>query len=171
MNPPRKPSLRSVPPSRGKKLLGRPGEFLESGLRPGDRVTLHYRLECGGQEVVNTFPDGPETFTLGAGEMEPRLEGLLLGLVEGQHLRFELGPDDAFGHRDEQLVHILPRADFPAHMELAPGHGVQFDLPNGQSMMGTVLDLDGDAVKVDFNHPLAGLPVTLEVCILSIETP
>jgi hypothetical protein len=28
MSPPRKPSLRSVLPSRGEKLLGRPGEFL-----------------------------------------------------------------------------------------------------------------------------------------------
>jgi dTMP kinase len=31
MNPPRKPSLRSVLPSRGKKLLGRPSEFLKRG--------------------------------------------------------------------------------------------------------------------------------------------
>lgn len=140
-----------------------------NGLRPGDRVTLHYRLECGGEEVVNTFPEAPETFTLGAGELEGRLEALLLGLTEGQHLTFELDPGEAFGHRDEQLVHALPRADFPAGMELAPGHGVQFDLPNGQSMMGTVLELGEDAVKVDFNHPLAGLPVTLEVQIISIE--
>jgi FKBP-type peptidyl-prolyl cis-trans isomerase SlpA len=140
-----------------------------SGLRPGDRVTLHYRLECGGEEVVNTFPDEPETFTLGTGELEGRLETLLLGLTEGQHLTFELDPGEAFGQRDEQLVHILPRPDFPADMELAPGHGVQFDLPNGQSMMGTVLDLGKDAVKVDFNHPLAGLPVILEVQIISIE--
>lgn len=142
-----------------------------SGLRPGDRVTLHYRLECGDEEVVNTFPEAPETFTLGSGELEARLETLLLGLGEGQHLSFELGPGEAFGHRDEQLVHTLPRADFPADMDLAPGHGVQFDLPNGQSMMGTVLEIGADAVKVDFNHPLAGLPVTLEVRILSIETP
>jgi FKBP-type peptidyl-prolyl cis-trans isomerase SlpA len=139
------------------------------GLRPGDRVTLHYRLECGGEEVVNTFPDEPETFTLGSGELEGRLETLLLGLTEGQHLTFDLGPGEAFGHRDEALVHTLPRADFHADMELAPGHGVQFDLPNGQSMMGTVLELGEDAVKVDFNHPLAGLPVTLEVQIIAIE--
>lgn len=32
MSPPRKPSLRSVLPSRGKKLLGRPGEFLSNNL-------------------------------------------------------------------------------------------------------------------------------------------
>ena len=29
MSPPRKPSLRSVLPSTGKKLLGRPGEFFD----------------------------------------------------------------------------------------------------------------------------------------------
>jgi FKBP-type peptidyl-prolyl cis-trans isomerase SlpA len=142
-----------------------------SGLRPGDRVTLHYRLECGGEEMVNTFPEAPETFTLGSGELEARLETLLLGHTAGQHLTFELGPGEAFGPRDEQLVHSLPRTDFPADMELAPGHGVQFDLPNGQHMMGTVLEIGEDTVQVDFNHPLADLPVTLEVHILSIETP
>ena len=142
-----------------------------SGLRPGDRVTLHYRLECGGEEVVNTFPEDPETFTLGSGELEGRLEALLLGLTAGQHLTFELEPDEAFGHRDEQLIHTLPRHEFPSDMDLETGHGVQFDLPNGQSMMGTVLELGGDEVKVDFNHPLAGLPVTLEVKIISIEQP
>jgi FKBP-type peptidyl-prolyl cis-trans isomerase SlpA len=140
-----------------------------SGLRPGDRVTLHYRLECGGQEVVNTFPEGPETFTLGAGELEARLETLLLGLEAGRHVAFELGPGEAFGPRDEALVHTLPREDFPADMELEAGHGIQFDLPNGQSMMGTVLEIGADTVQVDFNHPLAGLPVTLEVQIITIE--
>jgi FKBP-type peptidyl-prolyl cis-trans isomerase SlpA len=141
------------------------------GLRPGDRVTLHYRLECGGEEVVNTFPEDPETFTMGSGELEGRLETLLLGLTEGQHLTFDLEPGEAFGHRDEALVHTLPRADFPAGMELDLGHGVQFDLPNGQSMMGTIRELGEDTVKVDFNHPLAGLPVTMEVQIIAIETP
>ena len=142
-----------------------------SGLRPGDQVTLHYRLECGGEEVVNTFPEDPETFTLGSGELEGRLEALLLGLTEGQHLTFDLDAGEAFGHRDEQLIHTLPRHEFPSGMDLEAGHGVQFDLPNGQSMMGTVLELGEDAVKVDFNHPLAGLPVTLEVQIISIEQP
>ncbi|MEW6676470.1 MAG: peptidylprolyl isomerase [Pseudomonadota bacterium] len=140
-----------------------------SGLRPGDRVTLHYRLECCGEEVVNTFPETPETFTLGSGELESRLVTLFLGLETGQHLTFELEAGEGFGHRDPQLVHTLPRADFPDGMDLAPGHGVQFDLPNGQSMMGTVLELGENSVKVDFNHPLAGLPVTLEVQILSVE--
>lgn len=140
-----------------------------SGLRPGDQVTLHYRLECGGEEVVNTFPDEPETFTLGSGELEARLETLLMGLSEGQHVTFHLEPGEAFGPRDEELIHTLSRNEFPPDMELEAGHGVQFDLPNGQSMMGTVLEIGAETVRVDFNHPLAGLPVTLEVQIIAIE--
>jgi FKBP-type peptidyl-prolyl cis-trans isomerase SlpA len=139
-----------------------------SKLRPGDRVTLHYRLECRGHEVVNTFPDGPETFTLGSGELEVRLEALLLDLNVGDHFAYELEPDEAFGPRDEALVHTLARSDFPADMELAVGHGVQFDLPNGKSMMGTVTEIGSETVKVDFNHPLAGLPVNFEVEILAV---
>lgn len=139
------------------------------GVRAGDRVTLHYRLECGGEAVVNTFDAAPETFTLGTGELEGRLEALLIGLAAGQHRRFELAAGEAFGARDEQLVHTLPRADFPPDMSLAPGHGVRFDLPNGASLIGSVVALDAHLVQVDFNHPLAGLPVMLEVKILAVE--
>lgn len=138
-------------------------------LRLGDHLTLHYRLTCAEQIVVDTFPDEPESFTLGAGELEGRLETLLLGLNEGEHVIFELAPGEGFGPRDEALIHSLPRSDFPAGMELEPGHGIQFELPNGQTMMGSVVETGVDTVRVDFNHPLAGLPVTLEVQIISIE--
>jgi len=142
-------------------------------LRPGSVATLHYRLECGGQEVVNTFDEGPETFTLGVGELEARLEVLLLGLNVGDHLTYELGPGEAFGSHDPAMIHTLPRGDFPANiaanMELAVDSGVEFTLPNGQTLTGSVLEIDADKVRVDFNHPLAGLPVTFEVKILAVE--
>ena len=141
-------------------------------LRPGSHVTLHYRLECGGQEVVNTFDAGPETFTLGVGELEPRLEMLLLGLNVGDHMTYELGPGEAFGAHDPDLIHTLPRGDFVANLaadaELAVDGGVDFTLPNGQTLTGTVLEIDADNVRIDFNHPLAGLPVSFEVKILAI---
>lgn len=140
-----------------------------SGLRPGDLVSLHYRLTCGNEEVVNTFAEQPEAFTLGSGELESRLESLLLGLEPGQHVTFDLAAGEAFGPYDDALVHALPRQDFPADMTLDIGHGVQFNLPNGQSLMGSVLTLDAAWVKVDFNHPLAGRPVTFEVEITAAE--
>ncbi len=142
-------------------------------LRPGSVVTLHYRLECACHELANTFDAGPETFTLGVGELEGRLEILLLGLNVGDHPIYELGPGEAFGDHDPVMIHDLPRADFAAHlatdMVLEVDGGVDFSLPNGQVLTGSVLEIGTDTVRIDFNHPLAGLPVTFEVKILAIE--
>ncbi|MDD5387816.1 MAG: FKBP-type peptidyl-prolyl cis-trans isomerase [Gallionellaceae bacterium] len=146
-------------------------------LRLGDQATLHYRLSCQGEILVDTFTEGPETFTLGHGEIDPRLETLLLGLRVGDHRQFDLAPGEAFGSHDSAMIHNLPRGDFNANlganlgadMELAVNSDVDFSLPNGQTLTGTVLEIDTDSVRVDFNHPLAGLPINFEVHILAIE--
>jgi FKBP-type peptidyl-prolyl cis-trans isomerase SlpA len=135
----------------------------------GDRLTLHYRLSCAGQEVASTFGADPETFVVGAGEIDPRLEVHLLGLPVGTHTTLTLGPGEAFGARDEALVHQLPRTDFDPALDLAVGHTVDFSLPNGQTLSGTILALNETHVLVDFNHPLAGLPVEFEVEVLAIN--
>ena len=139
-------------------------------IRVGDRITLHYRLACRGEEIVNTFADDePETFTLGRGEIDPRLEALLLGLTEGDHRTLDLQADEAFGLYDPALIQYLPHADFPSGTELIPGRQMAFDLPNGQSMHGVIREIGQETVQVDFNHPLAGLPVEFEVQILAVE--
>jgi len=138
-----------------------------TGIRPGDRVTLHYRLASMGQEIANTFGDAPETFVLGTGELDARLERYLLGMTPGQHETLQLPAWEAFGERDEALFQRLPRSDFP---ETAPvGHQVGFELPNGQNLLGTIVEVDENSVRIDFNHPLAGLPVELEIEIIAID--
>ncbi|MDD3530453.1 MAG: FKBP-type peptidyl-prolyl cis-trans isomerase [Gallionellaceae bacterium] len=138
-------------------------------IQPGDRVTLHYRIASYGQEIVDTYADAPETFRVGSGEIDARLEQALVGLAEGERRTFELMPWQAFGERDEALVQRLPRRDFPAGTELLPQHQVDFELPNGEVLTGTLLAVDADAVEVDFNHPLAGLPIEFDVHILAID--
>jgi FKBP-type peptidyl-prolyl cis-trans isomerase SlpA len=141
-----------------------------SGIRPGDSVTLHYRLSCAGQEIVSTFAGEPETFRLGDGAIDPRLEWLLHGLEAGAHETWRLDPEQAFGRRDEGLVKTLARTEFPAGMEPVVGHEAAFPMPNGQIFMATILAVDANAVKLDFNHPLAGLSVEFEVRILAVES-
>ncbi len=137
-----------------------------------DRVTLHYRLSCGDAELVNTFEGGPETFQLGCGEIDARLEYALKGMTEGTHTTLHLTPAMAFGEHDPDRVQAYPRDDLN---DLAPGsaigigHMIQFQLPNGQTLHGAVLALDANTATLDFNHPLAGRPVEFEVHILGIE--
>jgi FKBP-type peptidyl-prolyl cis-trans isomerase SlpA len=138
------------------------------GLRLNDQVTLNYRIRCLEQEVASTFETGPQTFRLGQGEIDPRLELCLTGLHQGEHRLFQLAPWQAFGERHEELVQTLPRSDFPTGLELALDHLVDFELPNGETVQGRILALDADSVRLDFNHPLAGLPVEFEVEILDI---
>ena len=136
----------------------------------GDLLKLHYRLNCNGEEIANTFADEPETFRLGQGEIDPRLEALLIGLQTGDHRTYELDPGAAFGSHEAGMIHTLPRSDFAAGIDLIPGHDIEFTLPNGQTLHGIVRGVTAEAVEVDFNHPLAGLPVVFEVKILAIGT-
>lgn len=141
-----------------------------TSIRPGCRVTLHYRLTSYGQDIADTFADAPETFLLGQGDIDPRLERHLQGLLAGERRLFQLHPWEAFGERDEALVRRLARAEFPADAELPVGHQVEFSLPNGDAWLGTVLAVTDTEVEVDFNHPLAGLPVEFEVSIIAVES-
>jgi FKBP-type peptidyl-prolyl cis-trans isomerase SlpA len=55
------------------------------------------------------------------------------------------------------------------HEQYAVGDVVQFPAPNGQgSFAGAVQQVGDDAVLFDFNHPLAGQPVTFEVQVIGI---
>lgn len=142
---------------------------LARNIKLGDRVTLHYRLACEDEEIVNTFAAAPETFQIGGGDIDPRLEALLSGLQSGDHRTFELPPGAAFGDNNPDMVHELPREEFAPEMALTPGNDVEFTLPNGQILHGIIRSADDERVRVDFNHPLAGLPVVFEVKILAIE--
>jgi FKBP-type peptidyl-prolyl cis-trans isomerase SlpA len=143
-------------------------------IKIGDQVTLHYRLVCNGEEIAHTFPAEPETFCIGQGDIDPRLEALLLGLQEGDHPTFDLEAGAAFGGHDANLVHKLPRSEFAADAPLIPGHEAEFTLPNGQILHGIIRGIAENEttesdIEIDFNHPLAGLPVQFEVKILAIE--
>ena len=49
------------------------------------------------------------------------------------------------------------------------GDVVQFPTPDGQgAYAGVVREIDGDALLFDFNHPLAGRPVTFEVQLIGV---
>ena len=51
----------------------------------------------------------------------------------------------------------------------AVGEVVQFPTPDGLGVFaGTVLELGEQAVLFDFNHPLAGQPITFEVQVISV---
>lgn len=143
-------------------------------IHAGSFLTLHYRLSGpDGADIVNTFDDKPATLSLGAGQLSPAIEARLIGLPEGAHERFELPPGEAFGDRNPELLQRVKRSlldelgdpDEQYHV----GDVVQFPTPDGRAAYaGVVREIDGDALLFDFNHPLAGRPVTFEVQLIGV---
>lgn len=139
-------------------------------------MTLHYRLaaQVGGdeREVVSTFGSRPATLQIGAGQLAAPLEARLLGLAEGAQASFDLAPAEAFGARSAALVQSMSRAAFDANAEpgaqYAAGDVVELAGPDGRQLAGVLKQHDDRRVVVDFNHPLAGLPLRFSVQVIGV---
>ncbi|MDC8784523.1 FKBP-type peptidyl-prolyl cis-trans isomerase [Roseateles koreensis] len=143
-------------------------------IQAGSFLTLHYRLAGpDGADVINTFADKPATLTLGTGELSPAIEARLVGLAEGSRTQFELARGEAFGDRNPAMLQwvkiSLMRELGDPDEQYKVGDVVQFPTPDGQSSYAGVLrEVAPDALLFDFNHPLAGQPVSFEVQVIGV---
>jgi FKBP-type peptidyl-prolyl cis-trans isomerase SlpA len=143
---------------------------------PGSHVTLHYRLavfDAGEErELISTFDAQPATLQIGGGQLAPTIEQRLLGMAEGERAEFDLTPAEAYGERRAELVRTLTRAAFDANAEpdteYEAGDVVAFRMPDGASFAGVLKACDAERVVVDFNHPLAGLPLRFSVQVIGV---
>lgn len=143
-------------------------------IQAGSFLTLHYRLiGPDGGDLINTFDDKPATLSMGTGELAPAIEARLVGLPEGTRTTLELSPGEAFGERNEEmmqrvklsLLHELGDSD----AEYSVGDVVQFPTPDGQGgYAGLVREVGEDWLLMDFNHPLAGQPLSFEVHVIGV---
>lgn len=137
----------------------------------GSQVRLHYRISLeDGTVADSTWDDNePLEFTLGDGTMIEGLELAIIGLKAGDQQTLRIGPEQAYGFHDPNNVHVMPRSDFADDMNLEQGLIIGFTTPSGMELPGTILSVEDDEVKVDFNHPLAGHEITFAVEILDVQ--
>jgi FKBP-type peptidyl-prolyl cis-trans isomerase SlpA len=145
-----------------------------TAIQPGSFLTLHYRLSGpDGADIVSTFGGQPATLSLGTGDLSPAIQARLIGMREGAHTRFDVPAGEAFGERNPELLqrvklsllHELGDPDAAYHV----GDIVRFPTPDGQGgYAGVVREVGADSLLFDFNHPLAGAPVTFEVQVIGV---
>lgn len=137
-------------------------------------LTLHYRISLAheGADVVNTFGGAPATLQMGLGQLAEPLEACLVGLPQGSESVFELEPAEAFGDRNPALLQRVSLATLKANAEEGAtwelGDLVDFPAPGGGRYAGVLKELDERSALFDFNHPLAGHRIRLEVRIIAV---
>lgn len=127
-------------------------------------VSIVYELREGskdGDVVESLNTSNPLTFLFGTGGLLPKFEENLNGLATGDSFEFSLGSEDAYGPVVESAVVQVPKTVFEVDGKIDEtlmqvGSMVPMMDAEGRRLNGKVIALEGDAVKMDFNHPMAG---------------
>lgn len=118
---------------------------------------------CGGHE------SGPMTFILGEEILFPQIDAAIVGMAPGEKKTVKIAAAEAFGEYDKDKVFTVPRSDLPE--DLIPEVGDELSLSNedDEELDVVVLEIKGDQVTFDANHPLAGENVSFEIELVSIS--
>jgi FKBP-type peptidyl-prolyl cis-trans isomerase SlyD len=132
-------------------------------------VSIHYTLTNNDGEVIDSSQgQEPLTYLHGMRNIIPGLENALEGKTSGDSLKVSIPPNEAYGERIDELTQIVPRAAFDgATLEL----GMQFraEGDNHQPVIFTIIDINGDDITIDGNHPLSGETLHFDVEVLTVR--
>lgn len=138
----------------GKEIVG-PGKF----------VAYSYKLynDADGKLLFEAPVEAPDVMVYGVShEIIPGLVEVLKGLAKGDKFSVTLPPAAAFGERSDEYLLTLDKDIFMRDGKLADEVKVGAALPmmtaEGYRVTGIVTEV-GDKIKMDFNHPFAGMTV------------
>lgn len=140
-------------------------------------LTLHYRIEltsgpAAGTVFVDTFTGRPATLQMGSGQWAPGMEAALLGREDGTRFAQDLPAVQAYGERNPDLLQRVTRdmlaQNAAPDAQFQPGDMVEFAAPDGTRYSGVLKELGDTSALFDFNHPLAGADLRIEVALLGV---
>ncbi|CAG5069138.1 FKBP-type peptidyl-prolyl cis-trans isomerase SlyD [Dyadobacter sp. CECT 9623] len=142
-------------------------------------VALTYNLQIpdsdGEMDVVEVVNEtDPMYFIHGISGLPEGFENQIEGLSAGDTFDFTVEAEEGYGEYDEEAIVELPKAVF--QMEdvnqdelLQIGNIIPMTNEDGERMHGQVVEIKGDLVVMNFNHPLAGKDMHFSGQILSVR--
>jgi len=127
-------------------------------IQENDTIVLAYTGSLGNGEIFVEVKDGA-TLSLGKSELPPTVENALIGMAVGESRTVRVSPEEGYGMRQKALLQTIRRENLPPSIVPKPGmvlglnvvkSGVNVQVP------ATVMEVSGDTVLIDYNHPLAG---------------
>lgn len=137
--------------------------------KAGDTVRIHYQGSLDDGTVFDTSRGrDPFEFVLGAGMVIPGFDDAVTGMKVGATETVAIPPDQAYGDYHDDHVIEVTRDQIPADITPEIGMGLQLHSNDGRRFDVVVSKIDGEAVTLDGNHPLAGKTLTFEIELLAI---
>ena len=128
-------------------------------------VSIHYTLtNDDGETLDSSIGSDALTYLHGKGNIITGLEQALHGKAVGDKFNVRIEPEDAYGLFMDERIQVVPRELFQGIDELEAG--MQFHADVG---IITIINVDGDEITIDGNHPLAGVALTFDVEVVDIR--
>lgn len=133
-------------------------------------VSIDYNLTVDGEVIDSTEGDEPLQFLQGHQNIIPGLERALMGMKVGESKLVVVAPAEAYGDVDAENIIEVPRNEFPEGIPLEAGTELEVKNADGEVLSATIAEVTGKAVKLDFNHPLAGKQLTFNVTVVDLRS-
>ncbi|HRS53798.1 MAG TPA: FKBP-type peptidyl-prolyl cis-trans isomerase [Bacteroidales bacterium] len=140
-------------------------------------VSLIYELNENGPEgavIEKVDKSQPLLFIFGRGMLLSKFEDNIEGLSVGDKFSFMIPKEDAYGSIMQEAIIDVPISAFEIDGKieeglLTVGNVIPMADENGRPLDGKVISLGIDNVKMDFNHPLAGIDLFFKGEIIDIR--
>ena len=141
-----------------------------SKVKDGDTVKVHYTGKLENGDVFDSSREKePFEFTVGDKAVIPGFEKGVVGMGVGDTKTIEIPPEEAYGAKQDELVVVVNKSDFPEDITPSVGQRLQIKQQDGHPVIVTITDLTEDSITLDANHPLAGYTLFFDVEIVDIN--
>lgn len=140
-------------------------------------VSLIYELrenDSDGKIIETLDENRPLKFIYGTGRLLPFFESNISLLKAGDLFRFKINSDMAYGDKREDMIINVPLSVFETDGKLNEdicrvGNEVPMSDSEGNPLTGVINEITDTFVKMDFNHPMAGLDLFFSGKIVEVR--
>lgn len=135
----------------------------------GDTVKVHYTGKFEDGSVFDSSENrDPLEFTIGSGQVIKGFEEAVEGMKQGEKTTASIPSKNAYGPRRDDMVIEVDKNQLHPDVEPEKGMQLQMQMPNGQPIVATIIDINEKTLKLDANHPLAGKDLNFDIELIEI---
>jgi FKBP-type peptidyl-prolyl cis-trans isomerase SlyD len=138
-------------------------------LKQDQVVTINVTIKDKEGQMIDSTEDKPLSFLSGRNQIFPKVEDKLGEMIIGSKKTVKLQPEEAFGNYSEDALQQVKRSNFSEENPPQEGQSYLANTPEGKQLPFVVKKVEDENVTVDFNHPLAGKELTVEMELLNIR--
>jgi len=133
-------------------------------------VSIHYTLKDDDGQVMDTSEGRePLAYLHGENNLIPGLESELQGKTTGAKFQATIEPKDAYGEINDEFIQTINKQMFQGVDDIQPGMTFIAQGEGGQQRQVRVVEVEGDDVTIDANHPMAGKTLHFDVEVVEVR--